>query len=244
MGICTPVIAGFPTVLTSPVSFLQRPARWMQILAASYPNVFTSAPNFAFDFAARKTSDEDMAGLDLGDVLLILSGSGTGPSGDGSAFHRSVCPLQLLRNNVMQPSYGLAEATLYVATPPPSLPPQAVYFDTESLTTGASPPHRRGRRHPADQLWLTDLTVVPDGADRRSGHQYRVPRGDDRRDLGARRQCQLRATGANPRKAAQIFHAKIVEPSAGTPEGPWLKTGDLGFISEINCSWWAASRIC
>ena len=24
----------------------------------------------------------------------------------------------------------------------------------------------------------------------------------------------------------------IVEPSAGTPEGPWLRTGDLGFLSE------------
>ena len=74
LGVCAPVLGGFHTVLTSPVSFLQRPARWVQLLAKN-SHVFSAAPNFAFELAARKTSDEDMAGLDLGDVLAILSGS-------------------------------------------------------------------------------------------------------------------------------------------------------------------------
>jgi fatty acid CoA ligase FadD28 len=36
----------------------------------------------------------------------------------------------------------------------------------------------------------------------------------------------------NPRQTEETFGAKIAAPSAGTPEGPWLRTGDLGFISE------------
>ena len=68
VGICAPILAGLPAVLTSPASFLQRPARWMQLLASN-SRAFSAAPNFAFELAARKTSDEDMAGLDLGDVL-------------------------------------------------------------------------------------------------------------------------------------------------------------------------------
>ena len=40
-----------------------------------YPSVFPAAPNFAYELAARKTTDEDMAGLDLGDVHSIISGS-------------------------------------------------------------------------------------------------------------------------------------------------------------------------
>ena len=68
MGIIFPILTGFRTVLTSPVSFLQRPARWMQLMASN-SRAFSAAPNFAFELAARKTSDEDMAGLDLGDVL-------------------------------------------------------------------------------------------------------------------------------------------------------------------------------
>ncbi|MCX6481854.1 MAG: AMP-binding protein, partial [Mycobacterium sp.] len=61
LGICSPIVLGTSAVLTSPVSFLQRPARWMQLLASN-PCAFTAAPNFAFELATRKTSDEDMAG--------------------------------------------------------------------------------------------------------------------------------------------------------------------------------------
>ncbi len=62
--------AGLHAVLTSPVAFLQRPARWMQLLASQH-HAYSAAPNFAFELAVRKTSDDDMAGLDLGDVLGI-----------------------------------------------------------------------------------------------------------------------------------------------------------------------------
>ena len=68
VGIVLPILAGLPAVLTSPVSFLQRPARWMQLLAGN-SHAFSAAPNFAFELAARKTSDDDMAGRDLGNVL-------------------------------------------------------------------------------------------------------------------------------------------------------------------------------
>src|SRR5271168_1670656 len=74
LGVCAPVLGGFRTALTSPVSFLQRPARWVQMLASN-THAFSAAPNFAFELAARKTTDEDMDGLDLGEVLGILSGS-------------------------------------------------------------------------------------------------------------------------------------------------------------------------
>ena len=65
LGIIFPVLAGIRAVTTSPVSFLQRPARWMQLLASN-SHALSAAPNFAFELAARKTSDDDMAGHDLG----------------------------------------------------------------------------------------------------------------------------------------------------------------------------------
>jgi len=46
----------------SPVAFLQRPARWMQLLASN-SKAYSAAPNFAFEIAVKKTSDDDMAGL-------------------------------------------------------------------------------------------------------------------------------------------------------------------------------------
>ena len=43
VGIVLPVLAGFPAVVTSPASFLQRPARWMQLLASNTSRVFGRA---------------------------------------------------------------------------------------------------------------------------------------------------------------------------------------------------------
>ncbi len=73
-GIVFPILGGFHGVLTSPVSFLQRPARWMQLLASN-TQVFSAGPNIALELAAAKTSDADMAGLDLGDVRNIAIGA-------------------------------------------------------------------------------------------------------------------------------------------------------------------------
>ena len=58
----------------SPMSFLVAPGRWMQLLATKV-RAFSAAPNFAFELAVRRTSDDDMAGLDLGEVVGIVSGS-------------------------------------------------------------------------------------------------------------------------------------------------------------------------
>ena len=56
---------------------------------------FSAAPNFAFDLAARKTTDGDLAGLDLGGVLGIISGAERVELATLRALRRSVCALQL-----------------------------------------------------------------------------------------------------------------------------------------------------
>jgi len=64
-GVLMPMVNQDTAVLLSPVSFLTRPARWMHC----WPNIverFLLAPNFGFELAMRRTSDDDMAGLDLG----------------------------------------------------------------------------------------------------------------------------------------------------------------------------------
>ena len=64
LGLCAPILGGWHTVFTTPLSFLARPARWMKLLA-SYPHSVTAAPNFAFELAVGRTSDEDLAGHDF-----------------------------------------------------------------------------------------------------------------------------------------------------------------------------------
>ncbi len=226
LGICAPILAGVRGVSISPVAFLQRPARWMQLLAGN-GRVFSSAPNFAFDLAARKTSDEDMAGLDLGDVLILQNGAERVQPATLRRFTERFARFGL-RDKVIRPSYGLAEATVYVATRTPALPPKIVHFDADKLPAGHAV-RSRWRRHGAGQL---RGAAVADGADRRSRHLHRMSRGNDGGGVGARRQRRVGLLGQAGERASAPSRACSPTPSSGTPEGPWLRTGDLGFLSE------------
>jgi fatty acid CoA ligase FadD28 len=224
LGIIFPVLTGFRTVLTSPVAFLQRPARWMQLLARN-SHALSAGPNFAFDLAARKTSDDDMAGLDLGDVLSILDGSERVQPATLQRFTERFASFNL-QSSVLRPSYGMAEATLYVATHEAGQPPTIAHFESEELTAGR-----------AKRLASAGGTPLV---------SYGVPRSPMVRvvDPEASIECPAATTGEiwvhgdnvasgywqRPQDTKQTFGARLVAPSAGTPEGPWLRTGDLGFI--------------
>jgi acyl-CoA synthetase (AMP-forming)/AMP-acid ligase II len=226
LGVVAPILGGWKTVVMTPVAFLQRPARWIRLLATT-PRAITAGPNFAFELALRKTSDEDMAGLDLGDVLAINSGSERVHAATLKAFYDRFARFNL-KEKVLRPSYGLAEATLYVATRRPGDPPQVGHFEPEKLSAG------HATRTTADEgttlvsygtpIWPTVRIVDPET-------RIEAPEGQ----IG-----EIWTEGENValgywQKAEQTeatFHGKIVDPSPGTPDGTWLRTGDLGFISE------------
>ncbi|MBO0675931.1 AMP-binding protein [Mycolicibacterium sp. S2-37] len=228
LGICTPVYGGFTTVLTSPVAFLERPARWMQLMG-SHPQAFTSAPNFAFELAARKTTDADMAGHDLGDVFIIQSGAERVNPTTVNRFADRFADFHL-DPRVIQPSYGLAEATLYVATCRPGRPPEIVDFDPEHLSAGEAKRSGTGGGTPLvgyDTPLSTQSPLV-----RIVDPQTRIECEDDRTG-------EVWVHGDNigmgywqkPEESERVFRATLATPVAGTPTGPWLRTGDLGFVS-------------
>lgn len=229
LGVCSPVLGGFNTVLSSPLAFLQRPARWMQ-LAATNSLVFTSAPNFAFDVAARKTSDEDMAGLDLGHVLAIQSGGERAHPQTLKRFTDRFARFNL-RESVIIPSYGLAEATLYVARRRPGQPPKVIRFDPASISAGEP--------RPADADGGTAL-VSYGSQESPTSPLVRIADPETCREVPEGLVGEIWVNGDNvadgywrkPEETARTFGARLVDPSPGTPEGPWLRTGDQGFVFE------------
>jgi len=226
LGICAPVILGLRTVLTSPVAFLQRPARWMQLMASNR-HVYTAGPNFAFELAARKTSDEDMAGLDLSDVLIIVTGSERVHPATLRRFTQRFSRFNL-RESVVRPSYGLAEATVYVSTRAPGEPPKVVHFDAEKLSDGHAKPLAGGRGTALISYGEPEAPVV------------RIVDPDTSTECPAGTTGEIWVHGGNvaegywgkPQETEDTFRGVLVGPSDGTPEGPWLRTGDLGFISD------------
>jgi len=75
----------------------------------------SAGPNFAFELTAARTSDVDMIGLDLGDVSYIMSGAERVNPTIISRFTQRFAGFNL-PESVIRPAYGLAEATLFVAT--------------------------------------------------------------------------------------------------------------------------------
>ncbi len=226
LGVCAPILGGYQAVLTSPVSFLQRPARWLQMLATS-SHAFSAAPNFAFELAAKKVSDDDMAGLDLGNVLTILSGSERVQPATLKRFADRFARFNL-QEKVLRPSYGLAEATVYVSTSRPGQPPELVEFDAESLSTGQAKQCESGAGTQLVSYVLPRSPIV------------RVVDPDTCTECPDGTVGEIWVCGDNvaigywnkPEESERTFGGKLASPSEGIPEGPWLRTGDSGFITD------------
>jgi acyl-CoA synthetase (AMP-forming)/AMP-acid ligase II len=219
-GIVAPILGGWRIVMMSPLAFLARPARWMQQLG-SVSTGLTAGPNFAFDLASAKTTDDDMAGCDLGNVLSIISGAERVHPTTVERFTKRFAAFNL-QGKVIRPSYGLAEATLYVATREPGKPPVVAHFEPEKLAAGHAERCANGTalisygtpQSPAVRIVDTEtFTEVPAGM------------------IG-----EIWAQGENisagywnrADETRETFGATI----DGVPGGTWLRTGDLGFISE------------
>ncbi|KUI40292.1 AMP-binding protein [Mycobacterium sp. GA-2829] len=224
LGVFAPILGGWTTVFTTPLSFLARPARWMQ-LVASHPHAITAGPNFAFELAAGKTSDEDMADYDLGNTCIIISGSERVHDATLKRFAQRFRKFNL-SEDVLRPAYGLAEATLYVATDRPEKPPTIVHFEPEKLSAGHA-------KRTANGTALVGYGT-PDSP------TVRIVDPQTRRELSAGAIGEIWVRGENvclgywgkPEQTEEVFNAYLESPSAGTDTGPWLRTGDLGFMSD------------
>jgi fatty acid CoA ligase FadD21 len=226
LGICAPILGGFRAALTSPVAFLEKPARWMRALAEN-PHAWSSAPNFAFDLAARKTTDNDLAGLDLGGVRGIISGAERVEPATLRRFVDRFAHFNF-RDDMMRPSYGLAEATVFVTSGVWREESSVAHFDADELGAGRVRPCAAGK----------GTALV----------KYQVPQSPSLRivDSQTHRESPPEVIGEiwvhgenvaegywqKPPEEQLCFGATLVDPSPGTPAGPWLRTGDLGFVHQ------------
>jgi long chain fatty acid CoA FadD26 len=224
LGATGAVIIGLHSVLMSPMAFLQRPARWMQQLAKN-TRAFTAVPNFAFELAARRTSDADMAGLDLGQVHTVLSGSERVHAATIRRFIDRFSRFNFPETG-LKPSYGMAEAMVYVSSSGPGRPPTVVNFDYEKLSAGHA--------EACDNEGGVELVSV--GTPRAS--TIRIVDPDTRVENPAGMVGEIWLHGDNiaegywrkPQQSQRTFGGQLVDPSSDTPLGPWLRTGDLGVI--------------
>jgi fatty acid CoA ligase FadD28 len=226
LGIIVPILAGMPTLLTSPMGFFRRPARWMQLLARNGCTI-SAGPNFAYELAVRKTSDDDMAGLDLGGVHTILNGSERVQPATLKLFADRFAPFNF-DPRALRPSYGMAEATVYIATRRAGKPPEITHFDAEKLAAGQANRCETGSGTPLVSYGSPESMLV------------RIVDPNTSRECPDGTVGEIWVHGDNvaagywhkPEESQRTFEAKIADPSQETPEAPWLRTGDSGFFSD------------
>ena len=109
-----PLWLGCRSVLGNPLRFLQRPLSWIQFMSEQQATL-TSAPNFAFELAARAADEAGTEGIDLTRLTTVICGGEQVQRRTMERFLSTFGPVGLSPNDLC-PCYGLAEATLLVSS--------------------------------------------------------------------------------------------------------------------------------
>jgi 1-acyl-sn-glycerol-3-phosphate acyltransferase len=129
----TLLLRGVPLVVMSPLAFLTRPERWLQVVS-KYKGTIAAAPNFAFELCVRKISDKAMEGVDLSSWRVALNGAEPVNPETLERFANRFSKYGF-RRETMLPVYGLAEASLGVTFPPLYRGPKVDRVERETFTT-------------------------------------------------------------------------------------------------------------
>jgi fatty acid CoA ligase FadD32 len=139
MGLITALLStvvGYRFTFMTPAAFVRRPGRWIRELArkdGETGQTISAAPNFAFEHAAlRGVPKEGEPPLDLSNVKCILNGSEPVSAASIRKFNEAFGPFGF-RETAIKPSYGLAEATLFVSTTPMAEAPTIIHVEREAL---------------------------------------------------------------------------------------------------------------
>lgn len=112
-GILQPLYGGFPVTLMSPLMFLQNPLRWLQAISSTKATT-SGGPNFAYDLCVRKFKPEPNLNLDLSSWDLAFNGAEPINYETMEKFAATFAPYGF-RASAFYPCYGMAEATLIVS---------------------------------------------------------------------------------------------------------------------------------
>jgi len=229
-----PAVYGGHSTLIAPTAFIRRPQRWIHALSAGSREgrVITAAPNFAYEWTAQRGLPDHGDGVDLSNVVLIIGSEPVSMDAIRS-FDKAFAPFGLPRS-AFKPSYGIAEATLFVSTIEPNAEPTVTSFDREQLAGG------RAARTAADgpdavahvscgQVARSQWAVI---VDTDSGEELSDGRVGE---IWLHGDNVCRGYWGRPDESRRVFGARLKSPlpaeshAHGAPvAGEWLRTGDLG----------------
>ena len=206
---------GRPLVLMSPLAFLARPSRWLRALH-THRGTVSPAPNFAYDLCTYRIGDDELEGLDLSAVRVLLNGSEAVQPESLDRFIKRFSAYGL-RPEAVAPVYGLAECAVGLTAPSMG---RGLRIDTIDRRAFQQTGEARIVAAAAPALRLPSCGLpLP-------GHEVRIAKGDGT-VAADRRQGRVQFRG--PSATSGYYRNPEATRALIGPDG-WLETGDLGYL--------------
>ncbi|CAI5739622.1 unnamed protein product [Peronospora destructor] len=228
--IITPCVTAARCVSMSPISFIKDPALWMRT-ASKYKATHVCAPNFGFALAARKTSDKQVAMMDLSTLKHTICAAEPIRYESLEAF-TSKFKAAGFEPNTFNCGYGLAEVTLVCTGQ--ELPQKPILLDVnkrvlETQRKVAVVSTKKGKQPPAtDVLQLvgcgkampTFRVVIVDPDTKKLRNELEVG------EIWVQGPSVSIGYWNRPKDTEEVFRAQLC--GAKNLNTTYLRTGDMG----------------
>jgi acyl-CoA synthetase (AMP-forming)/AMP-acid ligase II/acyl carrier protein len=224
-GIIQPLHLGCSCYLMSPTSVFSNPFSWLEAVSR-YRASTSGGPNFAYELCLRKITAQQRATLDLSCWQVAFTGAEPVHADTLERFAASFASCGF-RRQAFYPCYGLAEATLMAAAGNKKTPPQTLRVHKASLEANQAVP--AAAEEPGSQTLvgcghsLADQQIV-------IVHPEKLTccRSREIGEIWIAGPSVAQGYWDQPELSRQTFAAHL----ADSGEGPFLRTGDLGFLHE------------
>ncbi len=222
-NVLQPLYLGARCILLSPMAFLQKPLSWLETISR-YRATTSGGPNFAYDLCVRKVPSEDREKLDLSSWTVAFNGAEPVQPATLDRFAAAFAPCGF-RRNAFYPCYGLAEATLFVAGGTRESGPVVTVFEKNSLQSN-HPSEALPRSQETTELvscgkaWLDQRIRIVDPNTMTACKEGAVG------EIWVAGPSVAQGYWNRPEESSHIFKNFLLKN-----DGPYLRTGDLGFIA-------------
>ena len=224
-GILQPLYGGFPVTLMSPLMFLQNPLRWLRAISC-YQATTSGGPNFAYDLCVRKFKPEQVIGLDLSSWQVAFNGAEPINHETLQKFAQTYAPYGF-DYSAFYPCYGMAEATLIISGGSKNAPVVTKTVQGKALEQNriaiadATEPHPRTLVSCGGSLIDQKIAIA-------HPETFVTCKPGEVGEIWVSGSSIAQGYWEQPEITEDIFNAYLQD----TKEGPFLRTGDLGFIEQ------------
>ena len=226
IGVFLTPMYGTPSILMPTIQFMQNPLNWLKAIQ-KFKATASGGPNFAFDLCVNKIPLEKCEGLDLSSWKIAYTSAEPVRADTQARFAEKFSQFGF-KPQAQSPCYGMAETTLVIS------------FYTGEPKTVTYRVHRadfeQGKLIPCDSNDPKEFVELVSSGRPMADFQIAIVNPKTKHRLAPDEVGEIWVYGDSvgegywnrPDDTKHTFGAQIV----GSHEGPFLRTGDLGFMHE------------